>query len=148
MMPKRSRTRRFHTVLTKLTLAALVFTTLAYASEFSLLGLDREIGIVVGCLALASVLVATGWRWTPVVGTLLAGGILIGNPWLLRNLSLPVTSGFFSAATQVVCRLVVVGTGVGAIRTTGRDVDVTCRATWGRKRRPVTACYLGCQRVK
>lgn len=129
-----------YTALTKLTLAALVLTTLAYASEFILLGFDREIGIVVGCLAVASVLVATGWRWTLVVGALLVGGVLMGNPWLLRNLSLPATSGFFlSAATQVVCSLVVVVAGVGA---TFQDYRP------GRKRRPVTACYLGCQRVK
>ena len=115
MTPNRSQTRRSYTALTKLTLAALVLTTLAYASEFVLLGLDREIGVVVGCLAVASVLVATGWRWTPALGALLAGGILMGNPWLLHNLSLPITSGFFlAAATQVVCSSIVVVAGVEA----------------------------------
>lgn len=115
MLPNKMRTRRPYTALTKLTLSALVLTTLAYASEFVLLGFDREIGIVVGCSAVASVLVATNWRWTPVVGALLVGGVLMGNPWLLRNLSLPFTSGFFlAAATQVVCSLIVVGAGVGA----------------------------------
>ncbi len=42
MTPNRSQTRRSYTALTKLTLAALGLTTLAYASEFVLLGLDRE----------------------------------------------------------------------------------------------------------
>lgn len=110
-------TRRFYTSLTKLTLATLVLTTLAYASEFLLLGqLDREIAIVVGCLTSASVLVATGWRWTPALGALLAGGILMGNPWLRHNLSLPVTSGFYwAAAIQAACSFLVVVAGVGAV---------------------------------
>jgi hypothetical protein len=104
------------TTFTKLMLSALVINALAYASEFVLLGqLDREIGIVVGCLLVASVLVATGWRWTPAVGALIAGGILMGNPWLLHNLGHPVTSGFFLAAlTQGICSVLVVAAGMGA----------------------------------
>ena len=49
MIPNTStlQTRRSLTTLTKLTFAALVINTLAYASEFILLGqLDREISIV------------------------------------------------------------------------------------------------------
>ncbi len=39
----------------------------------------------------------------------------MGNPWLLHNLSLPVTSGFFlAAATQVVCSLIAVVAGLSA----------------------------------
>jgi hypothetical protein len=66
-------------------------------------------------MIVASVLVAIGWRWTPAVGTLLAGGILMGNPFLLRNLSYPSRAGFFLAAvTQVISGLLVVGAGIGA----------------------------------
>lgn len=115
MIRDTSQTPRLHTPLTKLVLAALVLTTLAYASEFVLVGFDREIGTVVSCLVVASILIATGWRWTSALGVLLVVGILAGNPWLLHNLSLPITSGFFlAAATQVVCSLIVVVTGIGA----------------------------------
>ncbi len=67
MIPNTSQMLRLRTPLTKLPLAALVLTTLAYASEFVLLRFDREIGLVVGCLTVASILVATGWRWTPAL---------------------------------------------------------------------------------
>jgi hypothetical protein len=109
-------TRRSLTTLTKLTFAVLVINTLAYASEFILLGqLDREISIVVAVLLAGSILVSTGWRWTPALAALLAGGIMLGNPFLLHNLSLPVTSGFFlAAATQGVCSLIILVAGITA----------------------------------
>jgi hypothetical protein len=102
--------------LTKVTLVALVINTLAYASEFRLIGqLDREVSIVVALLALVSALVATGWRWTPAAGALLAGGILMGNPFLAYNLSLPVTTGFFlAAAIQTISGAVTVAAGIAA----------------------------------
>jgi type IV secretory pathway TrbD component len=102
--------------LTMLTLVALVINTVAYASEFMWLGLDREISIIVGLLTVACLLVVTRWRWTPVIAVLLVGGILLGNPFLLRNLSLPMNSGFFLAAlTQVVSGIVVVLAGIGTL---------------------------------
>jgi hypothetical protein len=105
-----------YTHLTKLTLTALTVLTLAYASEFFLIGqLDLEVGIVVAVLTVGAFLVASGWRWTPALGALLAGGILFGNPFLLHNLSLPVTSGFFlAAATQAVSSIVIMVADVGA----------------------------------
>jgi hypothetical protein len=108
--------RRPYTTLTKLTLVVLVINALAYAAEFNLIGqLDREVAIVVSLLLVAGGLVATGWRWAPAFGALLAGGILLGNPYLLHNLSLPVTNGFFLAAvTQVISGLFVVVAGIGA----------------------------------
>ncbi len=111
-----AQTRRAATALAKLTLGALVINALAYASKFVLLGqFDREIGIVVGCLIVASMLVTTGWRWTPAAAAVLTGTILIGNPWLLHNLGQPVTSGFFWAAnTQVICSVLTVVAGIGA----------------------------------
>ncbi len=102
--------------LAQVTLVALVINTLAYAAEFPLLGqLDREVSIVVALLAVVSGLVATGWRWTPALGALLAGGILMGNPFLAHNLSLPVTSGFFlAAAVQTISGVVSVVAGIAA----------------------------------
>lgn len=103
-------------VFAKATLVALVVNALAYASEFHLIRqLDREIAIAVGLLVTASALVGTGWRWTPLLGALLAGGLLIGNPFLLYNLSQPMTSGFFLAAlVQTISGVVVVIAGVVA----------------------------------
>ena len=59
------------TLLTKVTLGALVANALAYGSELFRLGpFDVEVSTVVACL-----LAATGWRWTPLLGGLLAGAI-------------------------------------------------------------------------
>lgn len=114
MAPNRSPVRPYST-LTKLTLGALLINMLAYASEFIWLGFDLQVGIVVGVLIVASVLISMGWRWTAALGALLAGGIMLGNPYLLHNLSLPISSGFFLAAlTQVTSGLVVVVAGIGA----------------------------------
>jgi hypothetical protein len=64
------------TLLTKVTLGALVANALAYGSELFRLGpFDVEVSTVVACLLAASALVATGWRWTPLLGGLLAGAI-------------------------------------------------------------------------
>jgi hypothetical protein len=115
MTPAVRHERRSYPFLTRLTLALLIINTLTYAAEFLWLGIDLEIGIVVTCLSVATVFVATGWRWTPAVGALLAGAILLGNPFLLHNLSLSPSTGFFwAAATQLVCSVTVVVAGVGA----------------------------------
>jgi hypothetical protein len=111
----RIQARRPYTTLTKVTLVSMVVVTLAYASELLSLGLDREVTIIVSLLALASVLVATGWRWTPLLGALIASGIVLGNPFLLYNLSQPITSSFFLAAlVQVVSTIFVIVAGIGA----------------------------------
>lgn len=63
----------------------------------------------------ASVLVATTWRWTSLLGALLACGLLLGNPFWLYNLSEPATSGFFLAAlAQAISGVVVVIAGLVA----------------------------------
>ena len=92
------RPRRPLTLLTRITLCALFVNALAYGSELFRLGLfDPEVSIIVACLLLAGALVATGWRWTPAPGGLLAGAILAGNPFLLTNLLDPEAILFFVA---------------------------------------------------
>jgi hypothetical protein len=107
---------RPYPTLTKLTIIGLVGNGLAFASELIWLGhLDREVSIVVACLIAGSLLVATGWRWTPLVGVVLAGGLFFCNPFLLYNLSQPMTNAFFfSAVAEVISGLLVVVAGVGA----------------------------------
>jgi hypothetical protein len=109
--------RRSYTTLTKLTIIGLVCNALAFASELIWLGdLDREVSIVVACLLGGAVLVATGWRWAPLIGVVLAGGLFFGNPFLLYNLSQPITNPFFfSAAAEVISGLLVVVAGIGAL---------------------------------
>ncbi len=106
-----------YTTLTKVTLIGLVGNALAYASELLWLGdFDREITIVVACLLAGAGLVATGWRWTPLVGVLLAGFLFFGNPFLLFNLSQPLTNPFFfSAVAQVITGVLVVVAGAAAM---------------------------------
>ncbi len=108
------RARRPLTSLTKVTLGASLVNALAYGSELFLLGpFDREVSIVVACLLVASALVATGWRWTPLLGGLLAGAIIVGNPFLLVNLSDPSAVGFFAATlVEVVSGLTALLTGI------------------------------------
>lgn len=110
------RARRPLTPLTKVTLGASLVNALAYGSEFFLLGqIDREVSIIVACLLVASALVATGWRWTPVLGGLLADAIIVGNPFLLINLSDPSAVGFFGATVaEVVSGLTALLAGVAA----------------------------------
>ncbi len=89
------------TLLTRVTAGALIVNALAYGSELLRLGpFDPEVSTVVALLLIASALVATGWRWTPLLGGLLAGAIILGNPFLLINLSDP-GAGLFFAATVV-----------------------------------------------
>lgn len=95
--------RRPSSPLTKVTTGALLANALAYASELIRLGpLDPEVGTVVVLLLLASASVGAGWRWAPPLGGLLAGAILLGNPFLLTNLSDPGANLFFVATVAEV----------------------------------------------
>jgi plastocyanin len=102
--------------LTRLTLTALFGSILAFSAEFFLIGaLDREIAIVVAVLAAASMLIATGWRWTPLFGGLLLSAIQANNPFLLYNLAHLERFGFFAATVvNAACSLVVVAAGLAA----------------------------------
>lgn len=108
-------TRRPLSMLGKLTVAALLVTALGYASELLSLGLDPEVSIAVAVLALVAGLVATGWPLAPALGALIAGLILINNPFLSFNLSNPSNLHFFVAAlVQATATLIAVATGIGA----------------------------------
>ncbi len=102
---------------TRLTAIGLACNALAFASELIWLGgFDREVSIVVACLAGGAVLVATGWRWAPLIGAVIAGGLFFGNPFLLYNLSLPHTNPFFfSALAEVLSGALAVVAGIGAL---------------------------------
>ena len=110
------RPRRPLTLLTRITLVALFVNALAYGSELIRLGLfDPEVSIIVACLLVAGALVATGWRWTPALGGLLAGAILLGNPFLLTNLSDPGAVLFFAATVvEVMSGLTAILAGIAA----------------------------------
>jgi plastocyanin len=109
-------TRRPLAPLTRLTLTALLGSIVAFGAEFFLIGsLDREIVIVVAVLAVAWMLIATGWRWTPLLGGLLLSAIQANNPFLLYNLSHLERFGFFAAtAVNVACSVVVAVAGLAA----------------------------------
>lgn len=101
--------------LGKLTVAALLITTLGYAAELFSLGLDREVSSVVAVLALATGVAASGRPFTPVLGALIAGLIMVMNPFLLFNLSNPSNFPFFAAAlVQAAATSVAVLAGVAA----------------------------------
>jgi hypothetical protein len=104
------------TLLTRVTLGALFVNALGYASELLRLGpFDPEVSTIVVLLLVASALVATGWRWTPLLGGLLAGAIILGNPFLLINLSDPGAGLFFAATVvEVVSGLTALLAGIAA----------------------------------
>jgi len=112
-------------LLTKVTLGALFVNALAYAAELLRLGpFDPEVSAVVALLLVASVLVATGWRWTPLLGGLLAGAIILGNPFLLINLSDPGVILFFAATVvEVVSGLTALLGGIAATIQNYRAAD-------------------------
>jgi hypothetical protein len=97
MSSKSLRSRRPLTLLARITLVALFVNALAYASELIRLGpFDPEVSTVV-LLLVATAFVATGWWWAPALGGLLAGVIIVNNPFLLINLSDPGAGLFFAA---------------------------------------------------
>ena len=101
MSSKRLRLRRPLTRLAKVTAGALLVNALGYAAELLRLGpFDPEVSIIVVLLLGAAASVALGWWWTPLLGGLLAGAIILGNPFLLTNLSDP-SAGLFFVATVV-----------------------------------------------
>jgi hypothetical protein len=116
MSSKAILSRRPLTLLTKVTLGALLVNALGYASELFRLGpFDPEVSTVVACLLVASALVATGWRWTPLLGGLLAGAIIVGNPFLMVNLSDPSAVLFFAATVaEVASGLIALLAGIAA----------------------------------
>jgi hypothetical protein len=116
MSSKSLRSRRPLTLLTRVTLGALLVNALAYASELLRLDpFDPEVSTVVVCLLVASALVATGWPWTPLLGGLLAGAIIVGNPFLIVNLSDPSAVLFFAATVvEVVSGLTALLAGIAA----------------------------------
>jgi MFS family permease len=108
-------TRRPLSALGKLMVAALLVVASGYAAELLHLGLDLEVSIVVAVLGLAAGLVAIGWPFTPALGALVAGLILINNPFLSFNLSNPSNLLFFAAAlVQASGTLIVVVAGIAA----------------------------------
>lgn len=97
MSSKSLRSRRPLTLLARITLVVLFVNALAYASELIRLGpFDPEVSTVV-LLLVAPAFVATGWWWAPALGGLLAGVIIVNNPFLLINLSDPGAGLFFAA---------------------------------------------------
>jgi hypothetical protein len=107
--------RRPLSPLGKVTVAALLAAALGYASELLSLGLDPEVSVVVVVVALAAGLAASGWPLTPALGALVAGLILVMNPFLLFNLSNPLNLHFFAAAlVQAIATVVAAVAGVAA----------------------------------
>jgi hypothetical protein len=103
-------------LLTRVTAGALFVNALGYATELLGLGpFDPEVSTIVVLLLLASALVAAGWRWAPLLGGLLAGAIIAGNPFLLTNLSDPSMILFFAATVvEVVSGLTALLAGIAA----------------------------------
>ena len=66
-------------------------------------------------MLVASALVATGWRWTPLLDGLLAGAIIAGNPFVLIKHSDPNAVLCFAAtAVEVASGLAALLAGAAA----------------------------------
>ena len=113
-------TRQSLAVLGKLTVGALVGSAVLCSALTLLIGADG-IGLLVvaAVLLLGAVLVSTGIRWTPLLGTLLSSGLLIvffNVPYVLYHLANPKEEfGFFVVIVLIVaCLVVALGAGIGA----------------------------------
>ena len=116
----RAITRQSLATLGKLTVGALVGSAILCSVLTLLIGADG-IGLLVvaAVLLLGAVLVATGIRWTPLLGTLLGAGLLIvffNVPYVPYHLANPKEEfGFFVVIVLIVaCLVVALGTGIGA----------------------------------
>lgn len=106
--------------LGQLTVGALVGSAVLCGGLTLLIGADG-IGLLVvaAVLLLGTVLVATGIRWTPLLGTLLGAGLLIvffNVPYVPYHLANPREEfGFFVVIVLIMaCLIVALGSGIGA----------------------------------
>jgi hypothetical protein len=116
--------RRPLAALGKLTVAALIGDALGFAVLLILIaigggGFITPLFIVAVALLISAGIVATGVNWTPLLGTLLGLGTLIGGvftqQYFLYHLTHPAEGGpFIIALLMCLFALVVICTGIGA----------------------------------
>jgi uncharacterized cupredoxin-like copper-binding protein len=104
--------------LSKLTIAALVGIALAlvYAQAVLLKHFDPALTVFAGLMLLGAGLIATGWRWTPLVGALLSALVVAGNSGpVIHDLSHPESfHSFVFILIAVAFALVGFASGSGA----------------------------------
>ncbi len=117
MLLQALRVRQPLTALGKLTLAGLVGSILSFGFLLLLIGqVVSQIAVIMVVLLVVSILVATGWRWTPLVGALMAGFMTVGGQsFTMYHLSHPGDFGFFAeTVVNVACALLALVAGIGA----------------------------------
>jgi plastocyanin len=115
MAPARRFRRQPLAALGKLTVAALIGLTLLLTYvQVGIFGFMPPLVIFQLVVLIAAGVVAAGWRWAPLVGTLVCGLLLILNGLpLLQTLGAPGVQGQIFGVSVVMLALLVVGTGAG-----------------------------------
>ncbi len=109
--------RRPLSVLSKLTIAALLGSTLAFVGLLMVIGeIVMPIPIVMLCLVISAALIATGWRWTPILGFFMGISMFIGGQsYTFFHLAHPEDFRFFSVVLlNIVFGIIALVSGAGA----------------------------------
>jgi plastocyanin len=109
--------RRPLSVLSKLTIAALLGSTLAFVGLQLVIGeIAMPIPIVMLCLVISAALIATGWRWAPILGFFMGISMFIGGQsYTYFHLAHPEDFRFFSVVLlNLVFGIIALVSGVGA----------------------------------
>jgi plastocyanin len=104
-------------VLSKLTIAALLGSTLAFIGLLVVIGeIVMPIPIVILCQIISAALITTGWRWTPILGVFMGIGMFIGGQsYTFFHLTHPEDFRFFSVVLlNIVFGIVALVSGAGA----------------------------------
>jgi plastocyanin len=103
--------------LSKLTIAALLGSTLAFVGLQVVIGeIVMPIPIVMLCLVISAALIATGWRWTPILGFFMGVSTFIGGQsYTVFHLTHPEDFRFFSVVLlNIVFGIIALVSGAGA----------------------------------
>ncbi len=91
-------------ILSKVTIAALLGSALAFAGLLAVIGeIVMPIPIVMLGLLISAALIATSWRWTPILGLFMGIGTLIGGrSYTVFHLMHPEDFRFFSVVLLII----------------------------------------------
>jgi plastocyanin len=115
MAPARRFRRQPLAALGKLTVAALIGIVLVFTYvQVGIFGFVPPLALFELVILIAAGVVAAGWRWAPLLGTLVSALLLIlDGPPLLETLQAPAVQGQVFGVSAVTLALLVVGIGAG-----------------------------------
>jgi hypothetical protein len=114
-------TRTRSSALSKLTAAAVIGFPLLLSTDFFVHGVNASNLLITGialiiAAIISGIIVATRWRWSPLLGVLVYGLVVAGSiPFILDALSLPNETYMFALNVVLLALSVIaIGAGIGA----------------------------------